>query len=75
MKRYSYLNIPYGFETNYRETQIVTPKNAQWTIYRCMRFDCVESERFVALRQYTNNRLMADTLEKVLNKVWDWEYF
>lgn len=73
-KQYSYLNIPYGFESNYREIQIVVPDSTKWTIYRCMRTDCLESERFVAVRQYTNNRLKADTLERIIADIWRYEY-
>lgn len=75
MKTYSYLDVPYGLESYYREVQVVIPDGHKWTIYRCTQADCLNNEKFVAIRQYTNNILTADTLERIISKVWDWEYF
>ena len=74
-KQYSYLIIPHGLETNYREVQTIAPDSQKWTIYCCLRSDCVDSEKYVAIRQYTHDRLTADTLERIISNVWNWEYF
>ena len=74
MKQYSYLNYPNGLESNYREIQVVIPDTTKWTIYRCMKNDCLEKERFVAVRQYTRDRLTADTLERIIADIWRYEY-
>lgn len=72
MKQYSYLHIPYGLESNYRAVQVITPISTAWTLYQCMRVDCLDAERWVAIRQYTRDLIQAQTQEELINKIWNY---
>ena len=74
MKRYSYLYAPNCLESFYREVLKQKPNGQEWKIYQCLRSDCVDSERFVAIRNYTKDRLKADNLQKIIADIWRFEY-
>lgn len=72
---YSYLSC---FENNYRKISDINGRiysgGGDWEIYQCYQNDCIDNERFVADRKYTNNRLTADTFERLRAKIFKWEY-
>ena len=69
MKKYSYLNIPHTLESNYRQLQTYTTDRDEWSVYKCMRTDCIDSEKYVAVKKYTKDRLTADSFESVISNI------
>lgn len=67
-KKYSYLGQKAGLETFYRPVKTINTfngliaKGGLWTAYGCIRNDCIESEKYVAVKKYTNDRLTAGNL-------------
>ena len=79
MKKYSYLNIPHGFETYYRKIKDIQTAcgwiggGGLWIVYACTRFDCLDSEKYVGIRQYTKDRFTADSLGQLTTNIYDFE--
>lgn len=79
MKKYSYLTIPHGLETYYRKVKEIDTflgwfcGGGVWSVYGCVRGDCVESERFVGIRQYTRDRITAATMERLTAEIYSFE--
>lgn len=79
MKKYSYLVEKHGLDTFYRQVKTIdtlnylTGRGQIWTVYGCIKYDCFDIEKYVAIRNYTKDRLTADTLEQLTKKVFDFE--
>ena len=79
-KKYSYLGQKAGLETFYRPVKTINTFNGifarggLWTVYGCIRNDCIESENYVAIRKYTNDRLTASNLLQIEENVREFEF-
>lgn len=78
MKKYSYLSVPHGI-THYHKIKDFNTGcgwfggGGLWFIYGCTRFDCLDSEKYVGIRQYTNDRFTADSLERLTADIFNFE--
>lgn len=79
-KKYSYLGQKAGLETFYRPVKTINTFNGiiasggLWTVYGCIRNDCIESENYVAIRKYTHDCLTASNLLQIEENVREFEF-